>query len=159
MALDAKVNILDSNQKNTTIKFTDFHKLPESTPQKDNNLPEKALITSIEIPENSFNKNYAYVKIRDRDSYAFALVSVAAGLELKNNRIAEARLASGGVAHKPWRWYEAEKFLKGKEASVDNFTQAANIAIKDLKPLSHNGFKVEMLKGAIVTALQNCISI
>ncbi|MNY29354.1 hypothetical protein D3C86_1633900 [compost metagenome] len=78
---------------------------------------------------------------------------------MKNNRIVEARLASGGVAHKPWRWYEAEKFLKGKEASVGNFTQAANIAVKDLKPLSHNGFKVEMLKGAIVMALQNCISI
>ncbi|MNK33974.1 4-hydroxybenzoyl-CoA reductase subunit beta [compost metagenome] len=159
VALDAKVNILDSSQKNTTVKFTDFHKLPESTPQKDNNLPEKALITSLEIPENSFNKNYAYIKVRDRDSYAFALVSVAAGLDLKNNRIVEARLASGGVAHKPWRWYEAEKFLKGKEASVGNFTQAANIAVKDLKPLSHNGFKVEMLKGAIVMALQNCISI
>jgi xanthine dehydrogenase YagS FAD-binding subunit len=159
VALDATVNIVDDKQRNSMIKFIDFHKLPESTPDKDNNLPNKALIISVEIPENPFNKNFSYVKIRDRDSYAFALVSVAAALQLDNNKIVQARLASGGVAHKPWRWRESENFLKGKEANEANFKQAANIAVKQLKPLSHNGFKIEMLRGAIETALQNCIAI
>lgn len=157
-ALDATVNIMDLNQKESRISFKDFHKLPGTTPHLDTNLPDKALITGVEIGNNDFQKHNAYVKIRDRDSYAFALVSVAAALEIKNNKIVEARLASGGVAHKPWRWYEAEKFLKGKETTLSNFQQAANIVIKDLKPLQHNGFKIIMLKGAVETALQNCIS-
>lgn len=158
-ALDAEVNFTSTNQKRDSIDFKNFHKLPESTPQKDNTLPENAVITSVFINENHFNKNFAYVKVRDRDSYAFALVSVAAALHLKDNKIVEARLASGGVAHKPWRWYEAEKFLKGKEPNTKNFTEAAAIATKDLKPLSKNSFKVSMLKGAIETALQDCIKI
>lgn len=158
-ALDATVHITESNQKESKIPFKDFHKLPGNTPNIDTNLPEKALIISVEIANNPFQKHHAYVKVRDRDSYAFALVSVAAALEIKNNKIVEARLASGGVAHKPWRWYEAEKFLKGKEATVSNFQQAATIALKEVKPLQHNGFKTTMLKGAIETALQNCISI
>ena len=99
------------------------------------------------------------MKLRDRDSYAFALISVAAALHLDGTRIREARLASGGVAHKPWRWYEAEAFLKGKEATAANFTQAAELAIKTTRPLLHNGFKVPMLKGALETALQNCLTV
>lgn len=158
-ALDATVNITESNLKESKISFKDFHKLPGTTPHLDTNLPDKALITSVKIANNNFQKHHAYVKIRDRDSYAFALVSVAAALEIKDSKIVEARLASGGVAHKPWRWYEAEKFLKGKETSVANFQQAALIALKEVKPLQHNGFKTTMLKGAIETALQNCISI
>lgn len=159
VALDAEVNFININQKRDSLDFKDFHKLPDSTPHKDNNLPDNALITSVSLRENHFNKNYAYVKVRDRDSYAFALVSVAAALHLKNNKIVEARLASGGVAHKPWRWYEAEKFLKGKEPNIMNFATAASIALKDVKPLSNNGFKVHMLKGAIETALMDCINI
>ena len=158
-ALDAEVNYTSTNNKRDSIDFKNFHKLPESTPQKDNTLPENALITSVSIKENPFNKNYAYVKVRDRDSYAFALVSVAAALHLKNNKIVEARLASGGVAHKPWRWLEAENFLKGKEPNVKNFSEASSIALKDVKPLSKNAFKVNMLKGSIETALQECIKI
>lgn len=156
-ALDAVVWYTDPQQKTKSIPFKDFHRLPDNTPQKDNHLPENALITEIEITQNSFNKNYAYLKIRDRDSYAFALLSVAAALHLEGNTIKAARLASGGVAHKPWRWYEAEKFLEGKAATVDNFRKAAAIAAGTVKPLSHNGFKVEMLKGAVETALQNCL--
>lgn len=158
-ALDATVNIAQAKQKSGVILFKDFHTLPASTPQKDNSLPNNALITSVEIAANPFNKNCAYVKIRDRDSYAFALISVAAALQLNNKKIVQARLASGGVAHKPWRWYEAEQFLKGKDATSANFSEAASIAVKDLKPLLHNGFKTTMLKGAIETALQNCITI
>ncbi len=103
-------------------------------------------------------KHSAYVKVRDRTSYAFALVSVAAALDLDGKRIKDARLASGGVAHKPWRWLEAEKFLNGKKATVEIFEEAAKLATKDLKPLSENGYKIPMLQGAIVTALQNCVN-
>lgn len=159
MALDASVVVADKNQKATAIPFKDFHRLPGTTPQLDNNLPENALITAIEIPENAFHKNFAYLKLRDRDSYAFALISVAAALHLDGGRIREARLASGGVAHKPWRWYEAEAFLKGREATAANFMQAAELAVKTTRPLSENGFKVPMLKGAIAVALQNCLTV
>lgn len=157
-ALDATVLVKDKTGKSTTIPFKDFHRLPGTTPNLDNNLPANAIIQSIGLSENPFAKNNAYVKLRDRDSYAFALVSVAAALNLSGNKIIEARLASGGVAHKPWRWLEAEQYLKGKTANAATFEAAANIAIKGLKPLSHNGFKVPMLKGAIETALQQCLN-
>lgn len=156
-ALDAEVIISDNNQKKT-IAFKDFHRLPGNTPQFDHNLPENAVITHIEVPANNFQKNYAYLKIRDRSSYAFALISVAAALEISGGIIKSARLASGGVAHKPWRWYEAENFLKNKAANTASFTQAADLIIKDIKPLSQNGFKKEMLHGGIITALQNCLT-
>lgn len=157
-ALEATVKFTTKDQQQQTLAFRDFHKLPENTPHLDNNLPAHAVITGIEVPVNAFNKNCAYVKLRDRDSYAFALVSVAAALNIQNNKIVEARLASGGVAHKPWRWYDAENFLKGKEATAANFQQAAALAAQQTKPLEHNAFKVEMLKGAIEVALQNCLT-
>lgn len=157
-ALDTSVIITNSKQKQETIPFKDFHRLPGTTPAQDNNLPVNALIHSIDIPENSFNKHYAYVKLRDRDSYAFALVSVAAALQLDGQKIVEARLASGGVAHKPWRWYASEQFLKGKQATAANFTEAASIAVRETKPLAHNSFKMSMLQGAIEVALQNCLT-
>ena len=157
-ALDASVIIKEKTGKQSAIPFKDFHRLPGTTPQLDNNLPANALILSIEIPANNFHKNYAYLKVRDRDSYAFALVSVAAALQLQGNTIVEARLASGGVAHKPWRWYAAEQFLKGKEETADNFRAAANVTTNEVKTLPHNGFKKIMLQGAIETALQNCLT-
>jgi xanthine dehydrogenase YagS FAD-binding subunit len=157
-ALDATIIVRDKNQKQSSIPFKDFHRLPGTTPERDNNLPADAVIVSVEIANNAFAKNCAYVKVRDRDSYAFALISVAAALQLNDNRITEARLASGGVAHKPWRWYKAEEFLKGKEATAENFRQAAAIAIAETKPLEHNAFKPTMLQGAIETALQNCLT-
>lgn len=158
VALDASVRITESNGKESIIPFKDFHRLPGTTPDKDNNLPLNAIITAIDVPANPFNKHLAYVKLRDRDSYAFALVSVAAALQLENNRIVDARLASGGVAHKPWRWVEAENFLKGKEATLANFQEAARIAADQTTPLEHNAFKVPMLGGAIEVALQNCLT-
>lgn len=158
VALDATVLVKDKMGKSTSIPFKDFHRLPGTTPHLDNNLPANAIIQSIGLNENTFAKNNAYVKLRDRDSYAFALVSVAAALNLSGNKILEARLASGGVAHKPWRWLEAEQYLKGKTANAATFEAAANISIKGLKPLSHNGFKVPMLKGAIESALQQCLN-
>ncbi len=158
-ALDANVIVLDKSEKKSVIPFKDFHRLPGEEPEKDNHLPANHLIHSVEVPYHAFEKHHAYVKVRDRDSYAFALISVAAGLHLTNNRIEEARLASGGVAHKPWRWYEAEAFLKGKEANTANFKAAAALAAKATKPLSHNGYKVTMLQEAIEVALQQCITV
>ncbi|SEM28566.1 xanthine dehydrogenase YagS FAD-binding subunit [Chryseobacterium taichungense] len=157
-ALDATVIAQTKDQKEVKIPFKDFHKLPENTPWLDNNLPQDAVITSIEIPDNAFEKHSAYVKVRDRTSYAFALVSVAAALDLDGKTIKNARLASGGVAHKPWRWFEVEKFLNGKRATTDVFEAAARLATKDLKPLSENGYKIPMLQGAMVTALQSCVN-
>ncbi|WP_026934283.1 FAD binding domain-containing protein [Christiangramia echinicola] len=158
VALDAKVEILNTTGETEIIDFINFHRLPGDTPQKDNNLPEGAIITAIEIPRNSFNSNFEYLKIRDRESYAFALISVAAALVLSGNTIKDARLASGGVAHKPWRWSKAESFLKNKEATEENFRQAAEIAVADITPLKDNKFKAPMLTGAIQQALLNCLS-
>jgi xanthine dehydrogenase YagS FAD-binding subunit len=157
-ALDATVKVMDQSGKMQNIAFKDFHRLPDQHPERDNNLPAGALIHSIELADNNFAKHCSYVKVRDRDSYAFALISVAAALNLTGNRIVDARLASGGVAHKPWRWLAAEQFLKGKEANAANFEAAASIAIKGLKPQTHNAFKIPMLKGAIETALQQCLN-
>jgi xanthine dehydrogenase YagS FAD-binding subunit len=136
------------------IPFENFHRLPGDTPQKDNNLEKGELITSVEIPDNSFTKNVHYLKIRDRASYAFALVSVAAALDLNGNTIKDARLAMGGVAHKPWRLKEAEKALAGKQVSEDIFRQAAEIAMKDAKGFKHNSFKIKMGANAIIEALK-----
>ncbi|RAI97844.1 xanthine dehydrogenase YagS FAD-binding subunit [Chitinophaga skermanii] len=157
-ALDANVIIRTTDKKETIIPFKDFHRLPGETPEQDNNLPVSGIITAVDIPSNQFFKNAAYVKLRDRESYAFALISVAAALELNGNKIVQARLASGGVAHKPWRWYEAEAFLKGKNATLETFQKAAAIVVKETKPLSNNAFKVPMLKGAVEVALQNCLN-
>lgn len=157
-ALDAEVKVLTADGKEKTIAFREFHKLPEATPWQDNTLPENALITEVYLPENPFYKHFSYLKLRDRTSYAFALVSVAAALDIKNGKIRAARLASGGVAHKPWRWYDAEEFLKGKAPSEAVFAEAAARIVKSVAPLEGNAFKVPMLKGAVETALQNCMN-
>ena len=157
-ALDARIITRNSKNKKEEIEFKNFHRLPGNTPNIDTHLPQNSIIESIEIPKNPFGKNNAYVKLRDRSSYAFALVSVASALNLEDGKIKDSRLASGGVAHKPWRWYEAENFLKGKLPTRENISAAADLAIKDLKPLSNNGFKKEMLHGAIITALQNSLN-
>jgi xanthine dehydrogenase YagS FAD-binding subunit len=153
-ALDAVVKVRGADGKERSIPFNDFHRLPGESPEKDTNLNHGELITSIELPKSNLaNKSY-YLKIRDRASYAFALVSVAAALEMSGNRIKQARVALGGVAHKPWRASEAEKFLAGKEATEANFKAAAEAEMKNARPLEHNKFKVEMGKRAIVRALK-----
>jgi len=153
-ALDATV-VVSNSKTERKIPFKDFHRLPGDTPQKDNTLQKVELITAIDVPNNAFAKNSLYTKIRDRASYAFALVSVAAALEIKNNSIRNVRLAMGGVAHKPWRLSSAESFLKGKAISVENFKQAANIAIKDAKGYGHNNFKLKLAANTIVETLKN----
>jgi xanthine dehydrogenase YagS FAD-binding subunit len=151
-ALDAKV-FVEGPKGKREIKFTDFHRLPGNTPEKDNTLENKEIITSIEIPNNNFTKNIHYLKVRDRTSYAFALVSVAVGLDIKNNIINEARLAMGGVAHKPWRLLEAEQFLKGKPVSEATFKQAATLAMKGARSYGDNDFKLTLGPNAITEAL------
>ena len=151
-ALDATVQVEGSKGKRE-IKFTDFHRLPGNTPEKDNTLQNKELITSVEIPNNNFKKNVHYLKVRDRSSYAFALISVAAALDIQNNTINDVRLAMGGVAHKPWRLIEAEEFLKGKKVSETIFRQAADLAMKGARGYGDNDFKLVLGPNAIVEAL------
>lgn len=153
-ALDAVVKIQGANGRERSVKFTDFHTLPGNTPEKDNVLVHGELITAIDIPRNNFAANSYYLKLRDRASYAFALVSVAAALELeRNGRIKTARIALGGVAHKPWRAFEAEKFLAGKTPSDEVFKQAGELAFKEARALSHNASKISLGKRAVARAL------
>lgn len=151
-ALDATVEV-QTMQGKREIPFVDFHRLPGNTPDRDTNLEPGELITAVILPPVAFARSGVYLKLRDRASYAFALVSVAAALEVGGEQIKNARVALGGVAHKPWRATEAEKFLIGKRANKSTFEQAAEIALKDAKPLAHNGFKVELSKRAIRRAL------
>ena len=148
-ALEATVNV-SGKEGERSIKFEDFHRLPGDTPEIDNNLKQGELITSIDLPEKGFSKNYSYIKLRDRHSYAFALVSVATGLELEGDTIKEARIALGGVAHKPWRNKDAEDFLVDKIANKENFGAAADIILKGAKGFEHNAFKIELAKEAII---------
>ena len=157
-ALDAVVNVQGANGQERSIPFTNFHRLPGDNPEKDTNLNHGELITTIELPKNNFAGKSYYLKVRDRASYAFALVSVAAGLEMDGSRIKQARVAMGGVAHKPWRATEAEKFLIGKTADEKNFKQAAEAEMQQARPLEHNEFKVDLGRRAIVHALQKAMN-
>lgn len=154
VALDAVVKVQDEKGNERSIPFNDYHRLPGDSPEKDNNLKHGELITSIEIPKNKFaNKSY-YLKVRDRASYAFALVSVGVGLEMDGDTIRGARIAMGGVAHKPWRAFIAEKELIGKKPSEKLFERAAKMEMERAKPLEHNKFKVVLGERAIVRALK-----
>lgn len=151
-ALDAKVFVMGS-KGSREIDFKDFHTLPGTTPEKDNTLQDGELITAVEIPDNSFNKNFHYLKVRDRSSYAFALISVAAAMEIKNGKIADVRLAIGGVAHKPWRLYEVESYLKGKSANTTTFAEAAKQSSNGAKGYGGNDFKLKLLPNAVLETL------
>lgn len=153
-ALDTKVNIQMADGKTRTIPFTELHRLPGDAPHDDKALAHGEMITSFEIPKNKFAANSYYVKVRDRASYSFALVSVAAALELNGKTITTARIALGGVANKPWRAFDAEKFLAGKEAIKENFEKAAALELKSARPLEFNEYKIELSKRAIVRALE-----
>ena len=158
-ALDAKVVTKKTDGSSRTIPFADFHRLPGDTPEKDNNLEPGELILSIEIPKNNFAENSYYLKVRERASYAFALVSVAAAMELSEGTIKEVRIAMGGVAHKPWRALKAEEFLKGKAPTEENFNKAAGAEMAQAQPLEHNAYKVELGTRAIVRALKKSAKI
>jgi xanthine dehydrogenase YagS FAD-binding subunit len=151
-ALEAKVRVTGP-EGDRVIAFADFHRLPGNTPQHDTNLRGDEIVTAIELPAQGFSKNYTYLKIRDRLSYAFALVSVAAALELEVKTIKEARLALGGVAHKPWRDQAAEAELRGRPVDQAVFAQAASALLRDARGFAHNNFKIELARRCIMRAL------
>jgi xanthine dehydrogenase YagS FAD-binding subunit len=153
-ALDATV-VVTGKKGIRRIPFTQFHRLPGDNPELDNHLAADEMILSVEIPENNFAKNSYYLKVRDRQSYAFALVSVAAALDIQNGVIQSARLAMGGVAHKPWRLFDAEKALAGKPATEDSFKAAALIAMQGAKGHEYNAFKLKLAPATIVEALKH----
>jgi xanthine dehydrogenase YagS FAD-binding subunit len=148
-ALDARVHVAGAEGERV-LAFEDFQRLPGNTPERDNNLAGEEIITGIELPAQGFAANYSYLKIRDRLSYAFALVSVAAALEMDGERIGEARLALGGVAHKPWRDRASEAALRGKPANDAAFADAADILLKGAQGQGHNDFKIELARRAII---------
>jgi xanthine dehydrogenase YagS FAD-binding subunit len=151
--LEAIVRVTGKNGERT-IPFAELHRLPGDTPHLDSNLQVDEIITAIDLPPKGFAEHYTYLKVRDRRSYAFALVSVAAALEMEGDTIRQARLALGGVAHKPWRDLEAEAMLSRKSATKENFQTVANFVLRDAKGFGHNSFKIELAKHAIVRALK-----
>jgi len=151
-ALDAVVHVQGPNGERA-IAIADFHRLPGTTPNVDTNLQPNELITSIDLPVIPFAIRSHYLKVRDRATYAFALVSVAAILELEDGMIKSARVALGGVAHKPWRATKAEQMLTGKEPKAAAFTAAADAELAGAKGYRYNTFQIELAKRAIVQAL------
>jgi xanthine dehydrogenase YagS FAD-binding subunit len=151
-ALEAKVHIRGP-KGDRTIHFTDFHRLPGDHPEIDNTLRKGELIMAVDLPQPAFKDHVYYLKIRDRSSFAFALVSVAVALQMDGGTIKEARLVMGGVAHKPWRLQTAEAFLKGKAASEDNFQQAAQLAMQGARAYQYNQYKLKLAPNAIRQAL------
>jgi xanthine dehydrogenase YagS FAD-binding subunit len=142
------------------IPFADFHRLPGNTPERDTNLGHDELIIGVDLPPLTFATRSHYLKVRDRASYAFALVSVAAALDLDaNKRITSVRIALGGVAHKPWRASKAEKELVGKNADEKTFRAAAEAELAAAKGYKYNSFKIELAKRSIVRALSTVAAI
>jgi xanthine dehydrogenase YagS FAD-binding subunit len=153
-ALEAVVQ-LTGNGGDRAIPFAEFHRLPGDTPHMDNNLRSDEIITSIDLPAKGFADHCAYLKVRDRTSYAFALVSVAAALQMDGDTITETRLALGGIAHKPWRNPNAEAMLNGIRATKDHFEAVAETIVRGAKGFGHNTFKIELARRAVVRALQH----
>ena len=154
--LDAKIHV-SSASGDRVIAFADFHRLPGDTPQRDTNLSAGEIITAVELPPKGFATNYTYLKIRDRLSYAFALVSVAVGLQLDGDTIKEGRFALGGVAHKPWRDSQAEAALRGQPANATTFFRAADVLLHDAKGYAHNTFKIDLARRCIARALTQAV--
>jgi xanthine dehydrogenase YagS FAD-binding subunit len=152
-ALDAIVRV-HGTKGEREINFADFHRLPGNTPDRDTNLGSDELIVAVDLPAIPFATRSLYLKVRDRASYSFALVSVAAALDLDSSKnIKAVRLALGGVAHKPWRAEKAEKELIGKTADEKTFRAAAETELAAAKSYKHNSFKIELTKRMIVRAL------
>ena len=151
-ALEATVRVTGPDG-DREIAFADFHRLPGDTPHVDTNLRRGELITAVDLPSRGFASHHAYLKVRDRASYAFALVSVAAALEIDGDTITNARLALGGIAHKPWRDPETEVLLRGQNPSRAAFQPVADLLLRDARGFGHNTFKIELARRAIVRAL------
>jgi xanthine dehydrogenase YagS FAD-binding subunit len=155
-ALDAVVQITGPTG-NRSVPLIDFHRLPGDTPQRDTLLDANELIAAIDLPTPGLAGKSHYLKIRDRASYAFAIVSVAARLSVDNGTIREARIALGGVAHKPWRLPAVEAQLVSKPATEATFRDAARQLLAGAKGYEHNAFKIQLAQSAIVRALQTVL--
>lgn len=153
VALDATV-LVSGPKGDRRIAFADLHRLPGDMPEKDTTLAAGELITAVDVPDGPFTKHVHYQKVRERASYAFALLSVAAALDLDGTTIKGARLAMGGVAHKPWRLAAAEQALVGKPATEATFRQAAAVAMQGAKAFKHNAYKLRLGPNTIVQALK-----
>lgn len=153
VALDATV-LVSGPKGDRRIAFADLHRLPGDAPEKDTTLEAGELITAVDVPDGPFTKHVHYQKVRERASYAFALLSVAAALDLDGTTIKGARLAMGGVAHKPWRLAAAEQALVGKPATEETFRQAAAVAMQGAKAFKHNAYKLRLGPNTIVQALK-----
>ena len=151
-ALDAAVHLRGPGGERV-VPLVDFHRLPDGRPDIETVIEPGELITAIELPALAFAGRSSYRKVRDRASYAFALVSAAVALDLEGDTVRDVRIALGGVAHKPWRAWEAEAFLRGKPATEANFRAAADAELAAATPLSDNGFKIELARRAIVAVL------
>jgi xanthine dehydrogenase YagS FAD-binding subunit len=151
-ALDAVVHTYGPDGPRA-IPLTELHRLPGEQPERDTILRHGELITAVELPPLAFAANSRYRKVRDRASYAFALVSVAAALDLADGAVRDVRLALGGVAHKPWRATKAEEMLRGGPATAESFRAAAEAELADARPLPGNAFKVPLARNVVVGTL------
>jgi xanthine dehydrogenase YagS FAD-binding subunit len=151
-ALDAVVHVRGLKSERQ-IPMAEFHRLPADTPQFDTNLQKDELIVSIDLPASPYASHSHYLKVRDRASYEFALVSVAAALDVENQKIRSARIVLGGVAHKPWRCESVEKLLVGKNIDAGLFQEAGAASVTGAEPYKYNAFKIELTKRAVTRAL------
>jgi xanthine dehydrogenase YagS FAD-binding subunit len=154
VALDASVR-LQSRNTERVVKLDDFYLVPGDTPDRENQLKPGELITEIRVPSLAWARNSLYLKIRDRESYEFALSSVALALDADANTIRDVRVAVGGVGTKPWNLPSVRAALLGKPLNQQNFVAAAKLATEGARPLRHNAFKVELVQRTIVRALMN----
>lgn len=152
-ALEATVVVL-GRQGERRIPIADLHRLPGNAPEHDTVLEHGDLVVAVELPALPLARNSAYYKVRDRASYAFALVSVAAALEVRNGRVADVRIAIGGVAHKPWRALRAEAALRGTPANEESFGRAADAELVDARALQHNAFKIPLARNTLRMVLR-----
>lgn len=155
-ALEARVRV-QSSEGERLIAFADFHRLPGDTPERDHNLRDDELITAVELPEEGYAEHCSYVKVRDRASYSFALVSVAVGLKIEGGLIKKARVALGGVAHKPWRLAEAEALLQEQKPDSELFDAFAQALLKGGKGQGQNNFKMDLAPRVIKRALHEAV--
>ena len=152
VALDAQIRLVSATGSRT-VKLADFYRPPGDTPEVENDLRPGELITEVLVPRLDWASRSTYVKVRDRQSYEFALCSAAVALDIQDSRIVDARVAVGGVATVPWRLAAVESALRGAPVTPTAFEVAASVAADGARPLSANGFKVSLLKRTVVRAL------
>ncbi|MGW0892967.1 FAD binding domain-containing protein [Saccharopolyspora sp. NPDC002578] len=151
-ALDAEVRLLGADGSRT-VSLAEFYRLPGDTPEVENDLRPGELITEVVVPRLDWAANSTYVKVRDRQSYEFALSSAAVALDVRDDRIADARVAVGGVATVPWRLHAVEEALRGLPATEESFERAADVAADGARTRGANGFKPALLKRTVIRAL------